>query len=281
MVRATLALVCCLSAVSQAQEPPAAPLPPEPQAQPPVLEPQTPADAAATAPTPTGEPGADWSLRSGQTMGQDQSAVSGQAGWPGIQTEYIYGIRPFLDLGGRFEFDYSFLGDPDETAPGIKFQGIIRVHLFDAGKLVFSARFEPGFLAFFFSSNGVQKVRTSGVPAALRVRSPRQVEPVPIPDYSSQSFSGTTTGITLPEALEVGLPVSAVWKVNARVSVPTTIIFGDVNGTTVVPVMVGVGAEYRLQPRLSLVADLAAGPIFYSSGSDFGFHTMVGVAWKL
>jgi hypothetical protein len=140
---------------------------------------------------------------------------------------------------------------------------------------------EPGFLAFFFSSNGVQQIRTSGVPAALRVKSPRQVEPVPIPDYSSQSFSGTTTGITLPVALEVGLPVSAVWKVNARVSVPTTIIFGDVNGTTVVPVMVGVGAEYRLQPRLSLVADLAAGSIFYSSGSDFGFHTKVGVAWKL
>ncbi len=63
----------------------------------------------------------------------------------------------------------------------------------------------------------------------------------------------------------MGLPVSAVSKVNARISVPTTIISGDVNGTTVVPVMVGLGAGYLLQPRMALV----------------GFHTMVGVAWKL
>ena len=53
--------------------------------------------------------------------------------------------------------------------------------------------------------------------------------------------------------------MSAVLKLNARVSVPTTVIFGDVNGMTVVPVMIGVGGEYRLQPMLALVVDLAPG----------------------
>lgn len=104
---------------------------------------------------------------------------------------------------------------------------------------------------------------------------------VEVPSHSSASFYGTTTGITLPVAIEAGLPMSPVLKLNARVSVPTTIIFGDVNGTTVVPVMIGVGGEYRLQPRLALVIDLAAGPIFYNSGADFGFHAMVGVAYEL
>jgi len=29
------------------------------------------------------------------------------------------------------------------------------------------------------------------------------------------------------------------------------------------------------------VVDLAVGPIFYSSGADFGFHTRIGVAYRL
>lgn len=278
MMRASAVLVCLLSAVSLAQEqsPPAGPPPP--------AEPQAPVDAASSAPVPSGESGADWSMRSGKTMGEGQSAVAGQAGWPGIQTEYIYGIKPFLDLGGRFEFDWSFLGDTKTTAPGIKFQGIIRVHLLDAGKVVLSARFEPGFLAFFFSSNGVQALAPApGVPAALRLRSPAQVT-VPIPNYSygGASYYGTLTGITLPVAIEAGLPIQPGFLLNARIAVPLTVTFGSVNGGTVIPLIFGVGAEYRFQPRLSLVVDLGAGPLFYvNSGTDFALHAMAGVAYKL
>ncbi|HUM12957.1 MAG TPA: hypothetical protein VLT82_18560 [Myxococcaceae bacterium] len=277
MVRASLALVCLLSAVSLAQEQPASP------EQPPAPSPQTPAEAAATAPVPSSESAADWSMRSGKTMGEGQSAVAGEAGWPGIQTEYLFGLRPFLDLGGRFEFDWSFLGDTKNTAPGIKFQGILRVHMFDAGKLVFSARFEPGFLAFFFSSNGVQQSQSPGrgSPPALRQRSPAQVTE-PIPSYSSASYYGTLTGITLPVSLEAGMPVSPGLLLNAKVAVPLTFTFGDVNGGTVIPLIFGVGAEYRLNPRLSIIVDLGAGPLFYvNSGTEFALNTMAGVAYKL
>src|SRR5262249_33667991 len=117
MVRTPLALVCCLSAVSLAQAPP----PPETQptpSSPPALEAQTPGEAAATAPVPS-PGGEEWSMHSGYTMGEGQSAVDGQAGWPGIQTEYMFGLKPFLDIGGRFSFDYSFLGDTSTKGPGI------------------------------------------------------------------------------------------------------------------------------------------------------------------
>jgi hypothetical protein len=157
MVRATLALVCCLSAVSLAQEPPAAPLPPEPQAPAPASgAPDSGGMRRATAPTPTGEPGADWSLRSGQTMGQDQSAVAGQAGWPGILTEYIYGIRPFLDPRRAVRVRLQLPRRPGGDGAGDQVPGASSaLHLFDAGKLVFSvARFERGFLAFFSSKRG-------------------------------------------------------------------------------------------------------------------------------
>jgi len=289
MVRTPLLLVCCLSAVSLAQT--ESPPPPEPQTQPSptpnALEPQTPADAAATAPVPS-PGGEDWSMHSGYTMGEGQSAVDGQAGWPGIQTEYMFGLKPFLDIGGRFSFDYSFLGDTSTKGPGIRFQGIIRLHAFDAGKLVFSARFEPGFMSFFFGSGGSSALTPGPVPPpqqlrALRSRTPAQVTAPP--DYSSSgaSFYGTTTSITLPLSLEAGMPIQPGWLINGRVSLPLTFVLGSYGGT-VLPVMVGVGTEYRFNPRLALIADLAAGPVFYlgeGGGTDFGFNALVGVAYKL
>jgi hypothetical protein len=283
MVRTPLLLVCCLSAVSLAQSPPAPEAPPAAPSAPP-LEAQTPADAAATAPVPA--PGSEeWSMHSGYTMGEGQSAVDGQAGWPGIQTEYMFGLKPFLDLGGRFSFDYSFLGDTSTKGPGIRFQGIIRVHAFDAGKLVFSARFEPGFMSFFFGTGG-SSVLTPAAPQQLRGlrRSPAQITLPPEGNSSSgASFYGTTTSIILPLSLEAGLPLQPGLLVNARVSLPLTFVLGDYGGT-VLPVMIGVGTEYRFNPRLALIADLAAGPVFYlgsGGGTDFGFNALVGVAYKL
>jgi hypothetical protein len=48
-----------------------------------------------------------------------------------------------------------------------------------------------------------------------------------------------------------------------------------------VPLMFGLGGEYLLQPRLALLVNLAAGSIFYSSGADCGFHTLVAVGFRL
>ena len=203
------------------------------------------------------------------------------------QLQVAYGIKPFLDLGGRFSFDYSFLGDTGTKGPGIRFQGIIRVHVFDAGKVVFSARFEPGFMTFFFGTGGssVLAPGPSGGPQflrGLRPRSPAQVTAPPSYSSSSASFYGTTTSITLPLSLEAGMPIQPGFLVNARVSLPLTFVLGTYGGT-VLPVMLGVGTEYRLNPKLSLIADLGAGPIFYlgsGGGTDFGFTAQVGVAYK-
>jgi hypothetical protein len=52
--------------------------------------------------------------------------------------------------------------------------------------------------------------------------------------------------------------VSLVLELNACVSVAPTIIFGDLNGTTVVPLMFGLGGEYLLQPRPAPLFNLAA-----------------------
>ncbi|HTS79862.1 MAG TPA: hypothetical protein VMH40_04630 [Myxococcaceae bacterium] len=278
MARACGVLLWFVSAVALAQE--QQPTPPP--------EPQTPAEAASTAPTPT-EGSMDWSMHSGKTMGEGQSAIDGQAGWPGIQTEYMAGIKPYLDLGGRFSFDYAFLGDTRAKGPGVRFQGIIRVHVLDAGKVVMSARFEPGFMTFFFGSGGSSAL-TPGpaqppqyLRAALHPRSPAQIT-LP-PDYNSSSggpgFYDTTTSITLPVSLEAGMPIQPGLVLNARLALPLTFVLGSYGGT-VLPLMLGVGCEYRFNPRLALIADLGAGPIFYfGGGTDFGLNAMVGVAYKL
>jgi hypothetical protein len=303
MHRAIVAWLCMLSAVALAQQPPVNPATPDTattgQAAPGTEQATPPAPASpsveqvSATQVPGTAPSDDWSMHSGKTMGENQSAIGGEVGWPGLQTEYMFGIKPFLDLGARFEFDWSFLGDTKTTAPGIKLQGIIRVHLLDMGKVVMSFRFEPGFLTFFFSSNGVNALSPGPSPSTdfrsaprgplATLRSPRQItEPPPGSSSSGSSYDGTLFGITTPVGLEFGMPVQQNFLLNAKVSVPLTFTFGNVNGGTIVPVMIGVGMEFRIQPRLSLIGDIAAGPIFYvNSGTEFGLQAQVGVAYRL
>jgi hypothetical protein len=197
-----------------------------------------PAAPAATA------AGGQWTVDSGQTVGDGANVLRGQVGYPGIWLDFIHGLDPTFDIGGRFGFNYGFQGSlaAGSGAVGLTFQALFRKQFAEIGGFKMAATFNPGFLVYF-------------------------------PSVS------TITGITFPIGVQMGFPVADKVVVNASFEIPMYVTFGTY-GYFYVPLLFGGGVEYMLQPDLALTFKLAMGPTI-SSSTSFTLETMIGVAYKL
>ena len=201
------------------------------------------ASAQATATPPAGQ----WTVDSGQTVGDGANVVRGQVGWPGIWGDFIHGMDPTFDFGGRFGFNYGFQGSTQGGGGvGLIFQALLRKQIADFGGPKLALTFNPGFMIYFPSGT-------------------------------------TTTGIIFPIEGQVGFQVADKVVVNASFGLPMYATFGDF-GAFYLPIMFGGGVEYLLQPDLALTFKLQMGPTIRTgtfSGSFFTLETMLGVAFKL
>ncbi|MHB8875411.1 MAG: hypothetical protein ACYC8T_17135, partial [Myxococcaceae bacterium] len=93
--------------------------------------------------------GQGWSVLSGQTVGTNETVISGAMGWPGISATLLQGVSPKIDIGGRFTFNYGFEGIVTRVTPGLKLQGVLRVAVAETDKLNFGVNFAPGPLFYF------------------------------------------------------------------------------------------------------------------------------------
>ena len=189
--------------------------------------------------------GQGWSVLSGQTVGASQTAVVGRVGWPGLSVSLLQGVQPNLDIGARLGFNYGFEGIVTSVTPGIKVQGVLRVCLLDTARYNFGIEFAPGPLFYFF------------------------------PD--------TQVGLSLPVSLAFGIPAGSAVMLNLGLDFPLFVMFGTY-GRVVLPVLVGAGAEYTIDQRLSVNFGVRMGPGINASGprnTPFVLHALVGVALKL
>jgi hypothetical protein len=199
--------------------------------------------SAQTQPTVT-SPAGQWTVESGQTVGEGSNVLRGQVGWPGIWFDFIHGVDPTFDIGGRFGFNYGFQGLTNgSNGVGLIFQALLRKQITDLGGFKLALTFDPGFLLYFPSG-------------------------------------GTIAGITFPIAAQMGFPVADKVVINASFGIPMYVIFSP--GNFYIPILFGGGVEYLLQPNLALTFDLKIGPtIATAGGSAFTLYTMLGVAYKL
>ncbi len=188
--------------------------------------------------------GQGWSVLAGQTVGQGASVVLGELGWPGLSAAYLQGVTPTVDVGGRFTFNYGVEGIVTQVTPGVKLQGLVRVSLAEQARFNLGVTFAPG--PFFYFYNGF-----------------------------------TAVGLTLPVGLVAGIPVSSALMLHAGMEFPFYVLFGS-GGGPVFPVLVGAGAEYYLDHRLSLSFNTRMGPsVTGSRSSPFTLEALLGVAYRL
>jgi hypothetical protein len=226
-----------------------------------------------------GASGPQWTVDSGETVGNGENVFRAQAGYPGIWLDFLHGINSTWDIGGRFGFNYSFqgaLGFGDTAAGcnvgfvscpsylgsgvGLNFQALIRTTIGEIGHYKIALTFDPGLMLYFPSS---ALFNTSAI-----------------------------AGIMFPIGAQMGFPVNQKLVFNASFELPLFATFSDgasgsnYGGAFFIPILFGGGVEYFLQPNLSLTFKLALGVTITTnapptiSSAAFTLQTMGGIAYR-
>jgi hypothetical protein len=185
-----------------------------------------------------------WTVDSGETVGAGANVARGQVGFPGFVGDFIHGIDPTFDVGGRLWLNYAVEGITNATAFEFKIQATLRKQFMDTGKLKLAGTFDPGFL---FYTNG-----------------------------------GTTSGITFPVGVQLGIPIDNKVTINGSFDIPFWVTFGTFSNFHM-PLLFGGGVEYLLEPNIALTFKLKLGPdIGFGdfSSTNFAFYALFGVAYK-
>jgi hypothetical protein len=85
-----------------------------------------------------------WGLHAGDTIGNKDNFVYGEAGWPGISAGFAHGLNDKLEIGGRLDFLYGIEGTP-HTAFGLGFGATVRYTLVRREDFSVEVHIFPGF----------------------------------------------------------------------------------------------------------------------------------------
>jgi hypothetical protein len=199
---------------------------------------------SATAPTATATTDR-WTVDSGQTVGDGANVVRAQVGWPGLWLDYVHGLGPTFDIGGRVALNWGGpVGEVNNTVFNIDIQLLLRDQIADFGGLKLALTFNPGVIIY---------------------------------------TSGGVTGINLPVGAQLGIPFNDQLVFNASFELAMYLQFGNGNTNFVIPLLFGGGVEYRLQQNLLLTFKLAMGPSIPTAShasTQFALEALAGVAYK-
>jgi hypothetical protein len=198
----------------------------------------------------------DWSATQARTLGAGRNAVTGEAGWPGIGLQYLYGLDDATDVGGRIGFNYGFF-NTTASLIGVDLQAAFRRFLMRSGDFDIEAHATPGIA--IYGNHGL-----------------------------------TLFGVEAPVGLVAAYRVDPRLTVSVGGDVPILLSLTNPFGIVLGP-LVGAGGEYKLEPNLALTAKFRVGPeialegnVRDSAGNEFGgtsgqfaFQALVGVAYAL
>ncbi len=190
-----------------------------------------------------------WSATAGLTVGDGNSVIQGEVGWPALSVTYLRGLDDRTDIGGRVSVAYGFEGTVNNVA-GLALQVPIRRRVMSSGMLDVSVHADPGLSFYGGLSSG----------------------------------EGLLFGIGGPVGAVAGWRVSDAVTLDAGADVPLLLNFTSRAGLIFTP-EVGVGAEYNLDPKMALTFRTRFGPTIaaVSNGAfaQFSFSSLIGLAYNM
>jgi hypothetical protein len=193
--------------------------------------------------TATGPSRPSFSLATGETMARGVGEAYARFGWPSADFGYQYGLNEKVDVGALFGLLYGYEATTT-TQFGLLFAAPIRSTVLRRDKISVLLSITPGFQIYTTS-----------------------------PAIGSVNFPiGAVLGVQVAPDLRVGIGADAVMKV----------LFGGGSSTFEFAPMFGPAIEYYVDRQLLISLETRFGPvIFTAGGSNFGFRTQVGVAYRM
>jgi hypothetical protein len=188
--------------------------------------------------------GSEWSATAGRTVGDGNSVLQVEAGWPGIGFTYLHGASEATDIGFHVGFNYGFEGTTN-TVAGVNFAVPYRHMLAQTGDTTFTFRADPG--------------------------------------LSIYGNHGALVAVGGPIGVVVGFHVDPRLTLSAGVDVPVLFSFSNPAGFLFGP-QAGGGAEYLIDRNLAVTARFRVGPQFglttLGSSGQTAFTTLIGLAYN-
>jgi hypothetical protein len=186
------------------------------------------------------------SLHAGRPLGNDNTVVFIQGGWPGISAGMLRGVTDQTDLGGKVAFNYGVEGIVTAVNLGFKAQGMLHVNLLNQGPLSLGFHFEPGVMTYFIQAN-------------------------------------TMVAVTLPPRMALGFAFSNSLVAHFSTEMPLYLTFGA-GGGAVLPLLFGAGVEYFMGRSLGLSLLTKLGPSFdlrENGQTELAFEALLGLVYRM
>ena len=186
------------------------------------------------------------SLHAGRPLGNDNTTVFIQGGWPGITAGMLRGVTDQTDLGGKVAFNYGVEGIVTAVNLGFKAQGMLHVSLLNQGPFSLGFHFEPGVMTYFIQAN-------------------------------------TMAAVTLPIRMAAGFAFNSSLVGHFSTELPLYLTFGA-GGGAVLPLLFGAGVEYFMGRSFGLLFLTKLGPSFdlrENGQTELAFEALVGVVYRI
>lgn len=187
----------------------------------------------------------DWSATAGRTVGDGNSVLQAEAGWPGIGFTYLHGANETTDIGFHVGLNYGFEGTTDQLT-GFNLAVPYRHVLGQSGNATLALRADPGLS--IYGNHGSALVGVGG-----------------------------------PVGIVAGFQVDPRLTLSLGVDVPVLLSFANPTGFYFGP-QAGAGGEYYIERNLAFTARFRVGPEFALNSSGTGhqaaFTMLVGLAYN-
>lgn len=239
-----------------------------------LLMPAPKTNAGPPPPTPPPEPpplvsastsGGRLTVVGATTAPVDSAFVEVGMGWPGLHAGVLRGMTPQLQLGARLSLNYGVEGMVNGVVPGLKLQFLVHFKIWESNKFSLGVRFEPGPMAYFYTS---ATASSCGFDSFGNIVCGRSVNAIP--------------GLAMPIGVRFGIVATTALAVGVSFDIPMWLSFSTTTSLQV-PILTGLGVEYFLQSNLLLCASLRMGPTLssaYRAPAIFTFEGKVGGAYR-